>query len=51
MNNVLGPMYLYKKVAKNMLRTYGVKKAFSEKKIGMDDSFDVTKCLQQIEMP
>jgi len=24
---------------------------FSDKKIGFDDSFDVTKCLQQIEMP
>ena len=26
-------------------------RSFSEKKIGYDDSFDVTKCLQQIEMP
>ena len=26
-------------------------RSFSEKKIGFDDSFDVTKCLQQIEMP
>ena len=25
--------------------------SFSEKKIGFDYSFDVTKCLQQIEMP
>ena len=24
---------------------------FLRKKIGFDDSFDVTKCLQQIEMP
>ena len=24
---------------------------FSRKKIGFDDSFDATKCLQQIEMP
>ena len=34
------------------LRTYDVNKVFfSEKKIGFDDSFDVTNCLQQIEMP
>ena len=26
-------------------------RSFSEKKIGFADSFDVTKCLQQIEMP
>ena len=38
-------------VAHFMLRTYDVNKVFSEKKIGFDDSFDVTKCLQQIEMP
>ena len=25
-------------------------RSFSEKKIGFDDSFDVTKCLQHIEM-
>ena len=25
-------------------------RSFSENKIGFDDSFDVTKCLQQIEM-
>ena len=31
------PWYLYKMVAQN--------------KIGFDDFFDVTKCLQQIEMP
>ena len=30
----------YKMVAENMLRTYEVKKLFSEKKIGFDDSFD-----------
>ena len=38
-------------VAENMLRTYDVKEIFSEKKIGFYDSFDVTKCHQQIEMP
>ena len=38
-------------VAHFTLRTYDVNKAISEKKIGFDDSFDVTKCLQQIEMP
>ena len=26
-------------------------RSFSEKKIGFDDSFDVTKCIRQIEMP
>jgi len=36
-------------VTQNMLRTCEVRKIFSEKKIGFDDSFDVTKCLQQIE--
>ena len=34
-----------------MLRKYDVNKVFSEKKIGFYDSFDVTKCLQQIEIP
>ena len=39
-------------VAQNMLRMYDVKKVFfRKKKIGFDDSFDVTKCLQQLEMP
>ena len=39
-------------VAQNMLRMYDVKKGlFREKKIGFDDSFDATKCLQQIEIP
>ena len=33
------------------LRTHYVNKVFFRKKIGFDDSFDVTKCLQQIEMP
>ena len=32
------------------LRTYDVY-LFPRKKIGFDDSFDVSKCLQQIEMP
>ena len=35
-----------------MLRTYDLKYVFYEKKkIGFDDSFDVTKRLKQIEMP
>ena len=38
------PWYLYKMVAKNM----GL---FERKKIEYDDSVDVTKCLQQIEIP
>ena len=42
---------LNEKIAQNMLRTYDVKYGFSNKKFGFDDSFDVTKCLQQIEMP
>ena len=38
-------------VAQNMLRTYDVKNEVFRKKIGFDDSFDGTKCLQLIEMP
>ena len=38
-------------VAPLTLRTYDVNKVFFRKKIEFDDSFDVTKCLQQIEMP
>ena len=38
-------------VAQNMLRMYEVKYVFSEKLFGFGDSFDVTKCLQQFEMP
>ena len=39
-------------VAYFMLRTYDVKKAFfREKKIEFEDSLDVTKCLQHIEIP
>ena len=38
-------------VPQNMLRTYKVKYVFPEKNVGSDDSFDVTKCLQQIEIP
>ena len=38
-------------VAQNMLRTYDVKQVFFEEKLGFDDSLDVTKCLQHIEMP
>ena len=37
-------------VAQNMLRTYDVKNVFSEIKIGFDYTFNITKCLQQIEM-
>ena len=33
------------------VRAYVVNKVFFWKKIGFDDSFDVNKCLQQIEMP
>ena len=38
-------------VAHFTLRTYDVDTGFFRKKIGFDYSFDVTKCLQQIEMP
>ena len=38
-------------VANFTLRTYDANKVFFRKKIGFDDSFDVNKCLQQIEMP
>ena len=38
-------------VAQKMLRKYDVKKVYSEKKIGFDDSFDVNKCIIQIEIP
>ena len=38
-------------IAHFMLRTYDENKVFFDKKIEFDDSFDVTKCLQQIEMP
>ena len=34
-----------------MLRTCVVQKAVFRKKIGFDESFDVTKCLQQIDIP
>ena len=38
--------------AQNILRTNEVKYVFSEEnKIGFDYSFDVTKCLQQLEIP
>ena len=42
--------YLYKMVTQNMLRTYVVNLSFSREKIGFEDSIDVTKCLQQIEI-
>ena len=42
--------YLYKMVVQNMLSTYEKKNLF-RKKIGFDNSFDVTKCLQHIEIP
>ena len=35
-------------VAQNILRTYEVK---SVKKFGYDELFDVTQCLEQIEIP
>ena len=38
-------------VAHNMVRTSEIKNVFSEKKSGFDDSFDVTKCIKQPEMP
>ena len=44
--------FLYKMAAQNTLRTYDVKTGiFREKKIEFDPSFDVTKCLHQIEIP
>ena len=36
--------------AQHMLRTYDTKLVISKKKVRFDDPFDVTKCLQQIEM-
>ena len=47
----LQPWYLdgsSEHVARGM---YDVKWSFPREKIGIDDSFDVTKCRQQIEMP
>ena len=38
-------------VAQGMLRTYEVKVVLSETNFGFDDSFEVFKCLQQIEIP
>ena len=38
-------------VAHFTLRTNDENKVFFRKEIGFDDSFDVTECLQQIEMP
>ena len=38
-------------VAHFTLRTNDESKVFFRKKNGFDDSFDVTKCLQPIEMP
>ena len=43
--------FLYKMVPHFTLRKYDVNKVFFRKKIGFDNSFDVRKCLQQIEMP
>ena len=45
------PWFLYQMVAHFTLRTYDVKRSFFEKKIEFNDSFDVTECFQQIEMP
>ena len=42
---------IYKMVAQHILRTYDVKKKSFPKKIGFNDSFDVNKCFQQIEIP
>ena len=45
-------MVVIKMAVEKMLRTNEVKEVFSEeKKIGFDNSFDVTKCLQQVERP
>ena len=38
--------YLYMMVAQNRLRTFTVKE-----KIEFKDSFDVTKCLEEIDIP
>ena len=38
-------------VAHFTLRTYDVNNVFYQKKIGFNDSFDVTKCLHQIDIP
>ena len=38
-------------IAHFTLRTNYKNKVFFRKKIGFDESFEVTKCLQQIEMP
>ena len=51
MTKVSKPWFLYQMVAHFMLRTGDEIKVFFRKKIGFDDSFDVTKCLKQIEMP
>ena len=44
----ISPWYLYKNIrgVQNILRSYDVKKVFSEK-IGCYDSIDVTKCLNK----
>ena len=39
-------IYIFYMVGQNMLRTYEVKRSFP-KKIGFNDSFDVTKCLEK----
>ena len=38
-------------VAQNMIRIHKIKIGLCRKKFGFKDSFDVTKCLQQIEIP
>ena len=43
--------FLYQMVAQIMLRTFDVKNGIFRKNIEFNDSFDVTKCLQQIEIP
>ena len=47
----LKPWFLYTMVAHFRLRAYDVKKFFFRKKIGFNDSFDVTKCVKQLGMP
>ena len=48
---VVSMVLKYRVVAQNMLRTYEVKEVFSEKNTRFDDSFLISKCHQQIEIP
>ena len=38
-------------VVQNMSRTYDIKYVLSDFFLGFDDSFDVNKCLHQLEIP